>query len=56
MAQAPSYTIEIKDWKTGDSVAADDFKPKLGDAKKVEFNELPALNEVPAELEQGEAQ
>lgn len=56
IAQAPSYTIEIKDWKTGGAVSADDFKPKLGDAKKVEFSELPALNEVPAELEQGEAQ
>ena len=56
MAQAPSYTIEIKDWKTGDAVSADDFKPKLGDAKKVEFSDLPALDEVPAELEQGEAQ
>ena len=56
MASAPSYTIEVKEWRVGSAVAADDFKPKLGDAKKVEFNQLSTLDEVPDQLTKGEAQ
>jgi len=47
MAQAPSYTIVIQDWKTGDAVAASDFQLKVGDAKEVQITEMSGLDEVP---------
>ena len=56
MTLAPSYTIQVKDWKAGDAVAADDFKLNIGDAKKVDISELKALDEVPSQLEKGNVQ
>jgi len=39
--QAPQYTIEIRDWRTGDEVAADDFAFERSDgASEIEFEEL----------------
>src|SRR5687767_15483260 len=37
VADGPSYSIQIRDWKTGDKVAADDFGfPNTTKAKKIE--------------------
>jgi hypothetical protein len=47
LAQAPSYTIDIGDWKTGDAVAASDFQLNVGDAKEVAITEMGGLDEVP---------
>jgi len=55
LALAPSYTIDIGDWKTGDAVAAGDFQLKVGDAKEVAITELGGLDEVP-DLSAGAAQ
>ncbi|MEJ2376992.1 MAG: DUF2092 domain-containing protein [Pseudolabrys sp.] len=61
VASAPQYTLLIKDWKTGVSIAANAFafKPPSG-AKKVEFKELSDIDEVPpgvpARAMQGEKQ
>ena len=51
MAQAPSYTIEVREWKTGDSVMSDDFQLKTGDAKQVKITEFSGLSEIPADSE-----
>jgi hypothetical protein len=56
MAQAPSYTIEVRDWKTGDEVASDDFQLKTGDAKEVQISEISGLDEVPDLSGKGDAQ
>lgn len=56
MAQAPSYTIQVRDWKTGEAVAADDFQLKTGDAKQVKISELSDLDEVPGQFRKGDAQ
>lgn len=47
LAQAPSYTIDIGDWKTGDAVAAGDFQLTVGDAKEVQITDMSGLDEVP---------
>lgn len=47
MAQAPSYTIEVSEWKSGDSVKSNDFQLKTGDAKKIEITDFPRLSEIP---------
>jgi hypothetical protein len=56
MAQAPSYTIDIRDWKTGKAVAADTFELKTGDAKEVKIGDLHGLDEVPDLSGKGGAQ
>lgn len=56
MAQAPSYTIDVLDFRSGTDVAADDFQIKAGDAKEVNISELGGLNEIPDLSGQGGAQ
>ncbi len=57
MAQAPSYTIEITEWKPGGNVAAADFQIKPpADAKEVKITELSDIDEVPSLAAQGGAQ
>jgi hypothetical protein len=56
MAQAPSYTIDVKDWKTGQAVAADTFALNTGDAKEVKIGDLHGLDEVPDLSGKGGAQ
>ena len=51
VAQAPSYTIEVREWKTGDSVMSDDFQLKTGDAKQIKITEFSGLSEIPADSE-----
>ena len=46
--QAPQYSITIRDWKTGDEVASDDFGFKNAtSAKKVDLKDLPDMDELP---------
>jgi hypothetical protein len=55
--QAPSYSIDFTDWKSGKDVAADDYqlKPAAG-AKEISMSELKGLDEVPQANSQGDAQ
>ncbi|CAN7365482.1 DUF2092 domain-containing protein [Mesorhizobium sp. LjNodule214] len=49
--QGPQYSVQVRDWKTGSDVAADDFGFKNGtDAKKVEAKELTDTDELPAQF------
>ncbi len=53
----PQYSIQARDWKTGDEVAATDFSfepPK--DAKKVDLKDLKGMDELPEHFQIGEAQ
>jgi len=44
----PEYTLDVRDWKTGDQVAADDFSFKApADAKKVELKDIADIDELP---------
>jgi len=53
----PQYTIQIRDWKTGDEVAAPDFSFKNPtDAKKVDLNNLEGTDALPKHFVIGEAQ
>jgi hypothetical protein len=58
--QAPQYSIQITDWKTGDKVASDDFSFKApADAKKIDVKELKdmkGMNELPSNFMTGDAQ
>lgn len=51
---APQYTLRIKSWKTGMPMEASAFafKPPA-EAKRVEFKELPGLDEVPPGTPEG---
>jgi hypothetical protein len=55
--QAPQYSIQIRDWKTGAEVASDDFafRAPTG-AKKVELKELVDIDELPAHFSIGGGQ
>ena len=49
IAGAPQYTIDIRGWKTGTEVTADEFSLKLpADAKKIEASGLPDYDELPS--------
>ena len=47
MTLAPSYTIDVNDWKAGDDVSGDDFLLNTGDAKEVEIGKMSGLDEAP---------
>ena len=52
--QAPQYSIQITDWKTGDEAAPDDFTFKAPDgSKKIDLKELADIDELPAHLSPG---
>ena len=52
---APQYTIQIRDWKTGDEVAATDFSFKNPtDAKKVDLMNLEDTGDLPEHFRIGE--
>jgi hypothetical protein len=58
--QAPQFTMEIRDWKSGAGVAGSDFtfKPPAG-ARKLDVNDLKALKEtsdLPENYRTGEAE
>jgi hypothetical protein len=52
----PQYSVQIRDWKTGSNVAADDFKfnNKTG-AEKVDLKELKDIDELPDHVSIGDA-
>lgn len=48
VAQAPEYSLTIRDWKTGDEVGSEDFSFKNPtNAKKLELSDLPDTDELP---------
>ena len=48
VAGSPQYSVDVRDWKTGGEVAADDFSFKIpSGAKKVEASDLPDIDELP---------
>lgn len=56
MAMAPSYTVQISDWKAGKDVAPDDFTLQTGDAREVKVEEMRGLDDLAGLLEEGDAQ
>src|SRR5215468_2844754 len=51
----PQYTIQIRDWKTGDQVAATDFTfANATNAKKLELKELPDAGDLPKIFHKGD--
>ncbi|MGB5734929.1 MAG: DUF2092 domain-containing protein [Thiohalocapsa sp.] len=53
----PEYSIQIRDWKAGDEVAATDFTFKNPtDAKQVDPKDLKGTDALPAHFQIGEAQ
>ncbi|EJJ28393.1 DUF2092 domain-containing protein [Rhizobium sp. CF142] len=55
--QAPQYSVQVRDWKAGSEVAADDFGFKNeGGAKKVDVRALTDTDELPDHLAKGGAQ
>ncbi|MCP4381651.1 MAG: DUF2092 domain-containing protein [Hyphomicrobiales bacterium] len=56
IVMAPSYSIDITDWKAGAEVASDDFRLDTGDADEVQIVDLSGLNEIPDIFEEGDAQ
>jgi hypothetical protein len=52
----PQYTIQVRDWKTGDEVAATDFSFKnTSNAKKVDLKNLEGTGELPEHFLIGES-
>jgi hypothetical protein len=57
MDGSPQYSIQVRDWKTGDEVAATDFTfTPPADAKKVDLKNLEGTDELPEHFQLGEAQ
>jgi len=57
IANGPQYSIQIRDWKTGDEVASDDFDFKNPtNAKEIELEELRDLDALPEHFKRGDAQ
>ena len=57
MDGGPQYSIQTRDWKTGDEVAETDFSFKnLTDARKVDLKNLEGTDELPEHFTLGEAQ
>jgi hypothetical protein len=57
IANGPQYTIQIRDWKTGDEVAAADFSfNNSTNAKEVELKNLEGTDELPEHFVIGESQ
>jgi len=56
MAQGPQYTIQVRNWKTGNEVTADDFSFKNPtNAQKIDFKDLPERDEMPKNFMMGGA-
>jgi len=52
----PQYTIQVRDWKAGDEVAATDFSFKnTTDAKKVDLKDLDEGDDLPKHFATGKA-
>jgi hypothetical protein len=56
VAGGPQYSIEIRDWKSGTEVAADDFAfNNTTNAKKMELKDLPNGDDLPKNFVRGKA-
>jgi len=56
IAHSPQYSIQLRDWKTGDEVAADDFSFKNPTkAQKVDQKDLSEMNDLPEHYKMGGA-
>jgi hypothetical protein len=56
IANGPQYSIQVRDWKTGDEVAADDFSFKNPTkAKKIDLKDIPEMDELPKHFKIGGA-
>jgi hypothetical protein len=54
IADGPQYSIQIRDWKTGDEVAADDFSFKnQTKAQKIDLKDIAEMNDLPANFKTG---
>ena len=55
--QAPQYSVQIRDWKTGGKVASDNFAFKNAtSAKKIDLKDLPDAGDMPKQFVTGETQ
>ena len=54
---SPQYSIQIRDWKTGDDVASGDFSfQNATDAKKVDLKDIQGMTDLPKNFRKGGAQ
>jgi hypothetical protein len=54
VASEPQYSVQIRDWKTGNEVAADDFSFKNStNARKIDLKDLPDTDELPGIFARG---
>jgi hypothetical protein len=57
VANAPQYSVQVRDWKTGNEVASDDFSFKNPtNAKKVDLKDVGDTDELPKLFTQGGSQ
>jgi hypothetical protein len=57
IAHSPQYSIQIRDWKTGNGVASEDFRFKNPDkARKVDLEDLQGMSELPDHFKRGGTQ
>lgn len=51
---SPQYSFQLRDWKTGNAVAADDFRFKnSSNARKVDLKDLQGMSELPDHFKRG---
>jgi hypothetical protein len=56
VSYGPQYSVQVRDWKTGNEVAADDFSFKNPtNAKKMDLKELADTDELPTIFRPGES-
>ena len=54
VAGAPEYSVQVRDWKTGNEVASDDFSFKNSTtAKKVDLKDVGDIDELPKLFRKG---
>ncbi len=57
IAHSPQYIIQIRDWKTGNEVASDDFRfENPTKARKVDLKDLQGMSELPDHFKRGGTQ
>ena len=57
IAESPQYSIQFRDWKTGDEVAAEDFSFKNPtNAKQIDLKDIAEMKDLPKNFTPGGAQ
>ncbi len=57
IADSPQYSIQFRDWKTGDEVAAEDFSFKNAtNAKQIDLKDIAEMKDLPKNFTPGGAQ